>query len=112
MIRPRLLLICLTAGTILGGCQTTKPGVSAEQRLPLPVPAPTSSQEVQWGYLRAGEPAPEDVVTITPSEFDKLVANQIDLLRWVKEATAQLRYYRGEEPQTTDDKGEGGEQER
>lgn len=80
------------------------------QRLPLPAPAPTTSQPVEWGYLKAGEPAPEDVVTLSPSEFDKLVANEIDKLRWIKEATAQLRYYRGEKPQEkTEDTG--GEQE-
>lgn len=66
------------------------------QRLPLPLPAPTQTQDVEWTVLRAGEPAPQDVVVLAMPEFDKLVSNQIDALRWIKEAVEQLRYYRGE----------------
>lgn len=46
--------------------------------------------------MAEGELAPAPVVTLTLPDFDKLVANQVDALRWIKEAAAQLRYYRGE----------------
>jgi len=30
--------------------------------------------------------------------FDRLVSNEAEQLRWIKEAVEQLRYYRGEQP--------------
>lgn len=101
MIRGKLLSICLIAGTVLAGCQTTQPGASGVQRLPLPAPAPTQTQEVEWGILQPGEQPSETVVTLTLPMFDRLVSNEAEQLRWIKEAVEQLRYYRGEQPGTT-----------
>lgn len=60
MIRSKLLPICLIAGTLLGACQTTPPAGSAVQRLPLPAPAATQTQEVEWGILSPGGTAVRD----------------------------------------------------
>nr|DAV12602.1 MAG TPA: hypothetical protein [Caudoviricetes sp.] len=36
--------------------------------------------------------------------FDRLVANEAEQLRWIKEAVEQLRYYRGEQAGATPQK--------
>jgi hypothetical protein len=54
--------------------------------------------------LQPGEQAEAPVVTLSLPDFDTLVGNQVDALRWIKEAAAQLRYYRGE-PISSDPSG-------
>lgn len=101
MIRSKLLMTCLIAGTLLGACQTKPQAGSAVQRLPLPAPAATQTQEVEWGILSPGEQPSETVVTLSLPMFDRLVANEAEQLRWIKEAVEQLRYYRGEQAGAT-----------
>lgn len=91
MIRLRQTAILLIAGTLLTACSTTP---RAElSRLPLPAPAPIQTKEVEWKVLHKGDAADQDYFVLSPDQFDKLVDNQADILRWVKEAVGQLTYY-------------------
>ena len=43
-------------------------------------------------------------MALTGAAFDRLVANEVDKLRWIKEAVGQLKIYRGEKSNERQDK--------
>lgn len=71
------------------------------ERPPLPNPKPIAQREVEWVVLTP-DTLPEGTgwvfFAITPRDYEDASLNQAEVLRFVREATWRLRYYRGELP--------------
>ena len=79
--------------------------IPAPVRPVLPLPEPVNSQPVEFGVLcLTDEPVTECDranlrVTMTLDDSETLAANRGELLRFIREAMVQLRYYRQPEEQ-------------
>jgi hypothetical protein len=66
----------------------------------LPPPDPIILSTVEWRVIPAGEPVvlEEPMFALTAEGYEALSFNFAEVLRWVREARAQLLHYRGERP--------------
>lgn len=60
----------------------------------LPYPAPVNLESVDWIVIES--PEGQRYVALTPEQFETLMANHAELLRYIREAGYQIRHYRGE----------------
>lgn len=57
----------------------------------LPEPQPVQMETVRWQVVEAeGEP----LFALTPNAYESLSRNLADLVRWVTEASYQIKFYR------------------
>lgn len=66
----------------------------------LPVPEPLILDQVEWQVLPEGEPVvlQEPMFALTAEQYENLSFNMAEILRWVREARAQILHYRGDAP--------------
>lgn len=70
----------------------------------LPVPEPLSLEQVEWQVIPSGEPVvlDEPMFAVTAEGYEALAFNNTEVLRWVREALAQILHYRGDQPLVED----------
>lgn len=59
----------------------------------LPKPEPIELEEIEWLLVLVNG---EDLVALSPEEFAKYQRNQVEILRYVRQADVQIDHYREE----------------
>lgn len=107
---PKLLPL-LFASSLLGACATTKPIEVTTTTIPVPIARPTQPRPVQLGtpkFYVVTEKNFDDFkkrfleknstfvyYAISTSDFNVLLKNQNELLRYIKQQKAIIIYYEG-----------------
>lgn len=92
---------------VLAGCSNAPlavpaPAINAArppEKPALPLPEPVRTLPVEWSVVTPSRlPSGADWVlfALSPTDYERLSANQAEYLRWSMEASHQLRYYRGQ----------------
>lgn len=113
----KLALLLVVFSMTLAGCSSVPPVEvqtapiqvpSPPEKLVLPLPSEAEWDDVTFEAVPSGTVLQDDVITMSVTDYEKLVRNVADAARWALEAAAQLRYYRTQ-PDERPERAETGE---
>ncbi|ATS92242.1 o-spanin [Stenotrophomonas phage DLP4] len=99
------MLALLTLSACSSNPPVAQPPVEAKQPPPpvLPKPQPVRTESVEWRVVQVDG---ESLFAVTARGYEALSRNLADTIRWAKEASWQLDFYRDSRQPADDPKGE------